>query len=98
MRWFEEWILQRARRINNRPQADSTMTAGRNQIMRENSIGDRQHRMNFAVYRANGGTVVEINRYDRKKDDNYCDLHIVHSDENLGEALSKIITFESLKS
>ena len=96
MRWFEEWILQRARRISNRPQADSTMTV--NQIMRENSIGDRQHRMNFAVYRANGGTVVEINRYDRKKDDNYCDLHIVHSDENLGEALGKIITFESLKS
>jgi hypothetical protein len=74
------------------------MTVGRSHIMRENSIGDRQHRMNFAVYRANGGTVVEINRYDRKKDDNYCDLHIVHSDENLGEALSKIITFESLKS
>jgi hypothetical protein len=54
--------------------------------------------MNFTVYRANGGTIVEYNKYDERKDQHHCDLHIVHEDENLGEALGKIVTFESLKS
>jgi hypothetical protein len=54
--------------------------------------------MNFIVYRANGGVLVEVNRYDERKDQHHCELHIVHPDENLGEALGKIVTFESLKS
>jgi hypothetical protein len=54
--------------------------------------------MNFTVYRANGGTIVEYNKYDERKDQHHCDLHIVHEDQNLGEALGKIVTFESLKS
>jgi hypothetical protein len=62
------------------------------------SIGSSKHRMNFVVYRANGGMMVEYNRYDDRKDQHYCELHIVHPDENLGEALGKIVTFESLKS
>jgi hypothetical protein len=54
--------------------------------------------MNFTVYRANGGMMVEINRYDDRKDQHHCELHIVHPDEDLGAALGKIVTFESLKS
>jgi hypothetical protein len=54
--------------------------------------------MSFTVYRANGGMMVEYNRYDERKDQHHCELHIVHPDENLGEALAKIVTFESLKS
>jgi hypothetical protein len=54
--------------------------------------------MNFVVYRANGGMMVEYNRYDDRKDHHYCELHIVHPDEDLGAALGKIVTFESLKS
>jgi len=94
MKWFDEWIMRRARQINDRPQMATAISRADS----EPSIGDRRQRMNFAVYRANGGTVVEITRYDRKKDENHCDLHIVHPDDNLGEALGKIITFESLKS
>ena len=54
--------------------------------------------MNFTVYRANGGMMVEYNKYDERKDQHSCELHIVHPDENLGDALAKIVTFESLKS
>jgi hypothetical protein len=54
--------------------------------------------MNFTVYRANGGMMVEYNRYDERKDQHHCELHIVHPDESLGDALGKIVTFESLKS
>jgi hypothetical protein len=53
--------------------------------------------MNFTVYRANGGHVVETRQYDRKRDENNNSLHIITDDKDLGEEIGKIITFERLK-
>ena len=77
------------------------MASSKNEIIvgdDRHSIVSNRHRMSFTVYRANGGMMVEYNRYDDRKDQHYCELHIIHPDENLGDALSKIVTFESLKS
>jgi hypothetical protein len=101
MKWLDNWILQRAKRIRNRNETISSIDRLQTGISISEdrpSIGSSRHRMNFVVYRANGGVLVEINRYDERKDQHHCELHIVHPDENLGEALSKIVTFESLKS
>ena len=102
MKWLDRWALQRAKRIRNR---EETITSiDRQQIgiglsMKEAaSIGSSRHRMSFTVYRANGGMMVEYNRYDDRKDHHHCELHIVHPDQDLGAALGKIVTFESLKS
>ena len=54
--------------------------------------------MNFTVYRANGGTIIETRKYDRKRDDNNHSLHIITDDKDLGEEIGKIITFENLRS
>ena len=99
MKWLDNWILKRAKRIRNRE--ETIKSIGRAELsMTEDrpSIGSSRHRMNFVVYRANGGMMVEYTRYDERKDQHLCELHIVHPDENLGDALSKIVTFESLKS
>ena len=53
--------------------------------------------MNFTVYRANGGHVIETRQYDRKRDSNDHSLHIITDDKDLGEEIGKIITFERLK-
>ena len=53
--------------------------------------------MNFTVYRANGGHIVETRQYDRKRDNNDHSLHIITDDKDLGEEIGKIITFERLK-
>ena len=101
MRWLDNWILQRARRIrqsNETIQAIDKLSTGISTNGDRLSIGSNRHRMNFTVYRANGGVLVEVNRYDERRDQHHCELHIVHPDENLGEALGKIVTFESLKS
>jgi len=102
MKWLDNWILKRAKYLRNRD--DSIVSINRLEASvgsgndDRSSIGTHRHRMNFTVYRANGGMMVEYNRYDDRKDHHYCELHIVHPDENLGEALAKIVTFESLKS
>jgi hypothetical protein len=54
--------------------------------------------MNFSVYRASGGTIIETRRYDRKRDTNDNSLHIITDDKDLGEEIGKIITFENLRS
>ena len=102
MKWLDNWILRRAKRIRHRNETMVSIDRAEQGIglsMKEAaSIGGSKHRMNFTVYRANGGMMVEYNRYDERKDQHQCELHIIHPDENLGDALAKIVTFESLKS
>ena len=101
MKWLDNWILRRAKRIRSRSETISSIDRLQTGISISEdrpSIGSSRHRMNFVVYRANGGVLVEINRYDERKDQHHCELHIVHPDQDLGEALGKIVTFESLKS
>ena len=101
MKWLDNWILRRAKHIRNRSETINSITrAERDIVMKEDrpSIGSSRHRMNFTVYRANGGVLVEVNRYDERKDAHYCELHIVTPDEDLGASLGKIVTFEGLKS
>jgi len=54
--------------------------------------------MNFTVYRANGGHVIEHRMYDRKTDRSDSSLHIITDDKDLGEELAKIITFVNIRS
>lgn len=54
--------------------------------------------MNFTLYRANGGYIIEHRVYDHKTDRNNSSLHIITEEKNLGEEIAKIITFENLRS
>lgn len=102
MKWLDNWILKRAKRIRQRNETGAMISRAEVSLSSGNedrvSIGSSKHRMNFTVYRANGGMMVEYNRYDDRKDQHYCELHIIHPDQDLGDALGKIVTFESLKS
>jgi len=51
----------------------------------------------LSLYRANGGYVVQFSTYDHKKDERTRNLHLINSDEDMGDKLSKIITFEMLR-
>lgn len=51
----------------------------------------------FMLYPASGGNILEIRHYDNKSDSHNVSLHIIKAEEDLGEAIGKIITFEALK-
>ena len=53
--------------------------------------------INFQIYSATGGNVVEVQYYNETLDKSYKALHIIPSDQDLGEGISKIITIEMLK-
>ncbi len=62
------------------------------------SIDQPERAIQFTVYTANGGRVIETRRYDRKTDRSTNGLYVVTSDMDFGREIDKIITMESLKS
>jgi hypothetical protein len=51
----------------------------------------------FEVYRANGGTVIETRRQDRRSGDSIYELHVISGEQDVGAEIGKIITLEALK-
>ncbi len=53
--------------------------------------------MRLQIYKASGGYVVETRSYDSHKDRNFNSMHVITEDQDLGDALGKIVMMESLK-
>jgi len=53
--------------------------------------------MRLQIYKASGGFVVETRRYDRHKDQNFNTMHVITEEQDLGEALGKIVMMEALR-
>lgn len=58
--------------------------------------GNGNNGMNFVVYGATGGKIVEFSSYDPRTDRHTRNLYIVTDKEDLGEELALIITKETL--
>ena len=58
---------------------------------------DSERAMNFRIYPAHGGRVVEISRYDHVKDRSYTGLYIVTNEQDLGKEIERIIVQEHLR-
>jgi hypothetical protein len=96
--WFKQKIIQWVREDWNkaRPEQD---------VLVSNSIGtigkgrrlDQSNGMNFAIHSANGGYVMEYNSYDPRTDERQVSLHIITSDQDLGQGIAHIITLEMLR-
>jgi hypothetical protein len=52
----------------------------------------------FKVQKANGGTIIEVQHYDRKRDEHNYNLHIIGEDEDISVQLGKIVVIEMMKS
>ena len=64
------------------------------------SIRDREiegNGMNFTIMNAVGGYVMQYSQYDEKNDRNDRRLHIINSDQDLGQSIAHIITYEMLR-
>jgi hypothetical protein len=105
MNWFKRMVVKWVR--------DDWENAGRVQqddcypstkLSRGNTIsggGSREVNsdptLQFKVYNAIGGKVVEFSRYDRKQDRNFHDIYIIGKNEDFGEKIAKIAMLEVLK-
>jgi hypothetical protein len=53
--------------------------------------------LQFKIYNAIGGKVVEFSRYDRQKDRHLHDIYIIGKEEDFGAKIAKIAMLECLK-
>ena len=58
---------------------------------------DANASLNFTVYNAIGGKVVEFRRYDRHNDRSDFAVYIIGKDEDFGQKISKIATLEVMR-
>jgi hypothetical protein len=58
---------------------------------------DSDPTLQFKIYNAIGGKVVEFTRYDRKIDRTEHQVYIIGKDEDFGEKIAKISTLEVLR-
>jgi hypothetical protein len=95
MNWILKWFN---RKVNN------ALKESRSEVYVSDTIGSSRGSkldsagMNFTVYKANGGFILEYHQYDRHRDRSEHKLHIVTDDKDLGEEIGKIISFETLRS
>jgi len=103
MKWFKRMIINWVREDwekASQPQQDdcypSTKMSRGNSISGRASI-DSEPMLQFKVYSAVGGKIVEFSRYDRKNDRHDHQVYIVGKDEDFGEKIAKISTLEVLR-
>ena len=63
----------------------------------ESTMCDADPILNFRVFSAVGGRVVEFRTYDRVKDRSNTTTYIIHKDDDFGDKIAKIATLESMK-
>jgi hypothetical protein len=99
MKNFYRWMFRYAR--NKMEQQEKYETEGLIKMhgaaqMVERGMGDPD--LNFRMYKAENGHVMEVRHYDRRTDRHQNKLYLITDEQDLGAEISKIITVESLRS
>ena len=98
MKWG--WDYNRNLRDDDRPLSKSELRQLSNTISISEGLDDGIELIDpisFKVEAVQGGTLVETRWYDHKRDESIRKLHIVTGEENLAEAIGKIVTMELIR-
>ena len=94
MNWFKKRVIKWVREDCD-VQYEKNAVSG---IRLDESVRmDAEPTLNFRVFPAVGGQVVEFRRYDRKTDRSDTTTYIINKDDDFGEKISKIANLELLK-
>lgn len=58
---------------------------------------DKEPILNFRIYSAENGQILEFNRYDRVKDRQQVSIYIIGKDEDVSDKVAKCLSLEMLK-
>ena len=97
MNWLKKKVIKWVRDDWNEVTKESSVGMIRASRDVEAGMCDSEPVLNFRVFSAVGGQVVEFRRYDRKTDRSDTSTYIIHKDDDFGEKISKIANLEMLK-
>ena len=96
MNWFKKIVIKWVREDWDRAHEDICVPQ-KLMSTREVDCVESDPVLNFKVYSAVGGKIVEFRHYDRQKDRNFNQTYIITADQDFGERIAKIATMEILK-
>jgi hypothetical protein len=105
MNWFkrmvvgwvkEDWNNVRQEQDDCYPSTKMSRADGISTISGRANV-DSEPTLQFKVYSAVGGKIVEFSRYDPKSDRTDRQIYIIGKDEDFGETIAKISTLEALR-
>jgi hypothetical protein len=88
MKWFDRWFLKQAKKAWDTANEENVIKPS-SKIFEENKID--ANGINMKLHVANGGYIVEFQRWDERKDRFMHELHVINEGENFGERLSQVI-------
>jgi len=88
-RWLRNWL--------HKFDANQVASDIKPTILSARDEPDSERCLNFRVWFANGGRVVQTNRYDRHKDRHITSMYVITEDQDFGKEIDKIVTMEALK-
>lgn len=93
MKWLKRKLRDWVRDANEEIALDRSSKP----VREVDAISEADPILNFRVFDAVGGSVVEFRRYDRKTDRCDTTTYIITKDQDFGEKISKIANLEILK-
>ena len=93
---MKNWLRKKLRNFINNYEPDGPEQSKLTSVRESDSMHEDPI-LNFRVFSAVGGKVVEFNHYDRKTDRRNSTTYIITNEQDFGERISKIATMESLK-
>jgi len=93
MRWLKRKL---AKWVNDYTHEPKQVREGLISSADSDSVGSEPI-LNFKVFPAVGGRVVEFRYYDRKMDRSHTTTYIITNEQDFGERISKIATLEVMK-
>ena len=99
---MKKWLRRKLLKLLNEGDQDQVVKEQSYPLLKGNAIGSNgalnsDPSLNFTVFSAVGGKVVEFRRYDRKTDRSDSTIYVIGNDQDFGERIAKIATMENLK-
>lgn len=91
-RWLRNWLTN-----FDSDQPEQAKTSSTLSKVRESDEPDYEKSLNFRVWFANGGKVIQTNRYDRHKDRHFTSMYVITEEQDFGREIDKIVTMDSLR-
>ena len=98
MKWFKKILWRWASEGQEIEESSAKVPRGKLIASEDSESVGGDPILNFKIYSAVGGKVVEFRQYDRHKDRNFHQTYIITNDQDFGERISKIATMEIMKS
>ena len=108
MKWFDKWFYKQAKKAwankNEYEEADyislkdmEMNMIGASTAMVERGNPEGQDRISFELSSAVGGRILNVRRYDDRKDRHDNQTYVIPSGEDIGARVAKIINLELIK-